>query len=74
MAKFTQNFRIDCILVHSQKNNVISYASRYLKITAEEIAQRLMWLRRQPDNYKRRIDASVRLMDMNVKAKKVAYE
>lgn len=74
MAKFSQDFRVDCILVHAQKNDMLPYASQYLKMTSKDIGERLMWLKRQPDKYKKRIEASATLMDMKVQAKKVAYE
>lgn len=73
MAKFSQDFRVDCILVHAQRNGMMAYASRYLKMTPQNIAERLMWLKRQPDNYKKRVEAQCKLMNMKVNAKMEAY-
>lgn len=68
MARFTQDFRVDCILLHAQKEDNLAYASRYLKIPAQDIGARLMWLRRQPDSYKRRIEAQVKILQIRAKA------
>lgn len=68
MAKFQQDFRVDCILVHASRNKMDAYASRYLKMEAPDMLARLAWLKRQPDNYKKRIEAQVKLMSMKVKS------
>lgn len=67
MARFKQDFRVDCILVQASRGNMMAYASRYLKMPAGEIAARISWLERQPDKYKKRIEAQVKLMDLKVK-------